>query len=84
MNTTNYSLADYKNDLKYHDWYYHFSDDHGVWSNGERNSARLVAIAKNGDDTFKQAYNDEYALHFNTPSFVTKDNPYTPPFKISK
>jgi hypothetical protein len=29
------------NDLKRHDWYYMYSDDHGVWKRGSENASRL-------------------------------------------
>ena len=29
-------LRDYDLRLVRHDWYYHFSDDHGIWSAGDR------------------------------------------------
>lgn len=32
--------------LKAHDWYYAFSDDHSVWTRGERERNTLRGIAK--------------------------------------
>ena len=41
--TTLYSFYD---TLRYHDWYYEYSDDHRVWTNGRDNLARIRQIAK--------------------------------------
>jgi len=74
------TLDEYKAELDRHDWFYYFSDDHRVWSAGEVASKKMHALAVNGNDDFKRAYNEAYAIRFNTPSFVTKDHPYTHPF----
>ena len=74
------TLDEYKAELARHDWYYYFSDDHRVWSAGEVASKKMVELAKNGNDDFKKAYNEAYALRFNNPSFVYDGHPYTPPF----
>lgn len=74
------TIEEYKTQLEQHDWFYHFSDDHGVWVNGERESARIFSIAQNGNDDFKKAYNEAYAIRFNTPSFVYDNHLYIPPF----
>jgi hypothetical protein len=50
------TLEEYKKELQQHDWYYEFSDDHGVWQRGERASARLSRIAREGNEEFKKAY----------------------------
>jgi hypothetical protein len=76
------NLNEFTNLLKNHDWYYHFSDDHGVWSRGEREVARINAILKESTDEMKQVYNLYHARHFNTPSFVTEKNPYTKPYPL--
>jgi hypothetical protein len=74
------TIEEYKTQLEQHDWFYHFSDDHGVWVNGERESARIFLIAENGNADFKRAYNEAYALRFNTPSFFYDRHLYIPPF----
>ena len=76
------TIEEYKTQLERHDWFYYFSDDHGVWVSGERESKRIFSIAKEGNDAFKKAYNEAYAIRFNTPSFVTEKNPYVPPFSF--
>ena len=77
------TLEQYKKELAHHDWYYYFSDDHGVWQRGESESSRIFGLAKDGNDDFKRAYNDSHKRHFDTPSFVTPDRPYTLPFKVN-
>lgn len=73
-------LEEYKTALQHHDWFYQFSDDHGVWQRGERESATLSHIAKEGGDDFKRAYNNAFALRYNNPSFVSEKNPFSPAF----
>ena len=50
-------LAEYYKSLKNHDWYYNYSDDHGVWSKGSREYARLQAIAQE-NPTLLRMYRD--------------------------
>jgi len=42
------STADYLDELRRHDWYYNYSDDHSVWTKGRNNAHRLQAIAAEG------------------------------------
>lgn len=74
------TLEQYKTELQHHDWFSQFSDDHGVWQRGERESARLSRIAEEGTDDFKRAYNYAFALRYNNSSFVSEKNPFSPPF----
>lgn len=37
-------MAEYRQLLTSHDWYYHYSDDHSVYKAGERENQRLVAL----------------------------------------
>jgi hypothetical protein len=39
------SPEQYLKELKSHDWYYNYSDDHSVWTKGRNNAHRLQAIA---------------------------------------
>lgn len=75
-------IEDFKKMLDSHDWYYYFSDDHGVWQRGEREVAQIKYVLKNGTDEMKKMYNKYHASYFNTPSFVTENNPYTAPYKV--
>ena len=36
--------------LSGHDWYYDYSDDHGVWQRGKDASERLRRISENGQE----------------------------------
>lgn len=38
--------AVYFSQLEKHDWYYNYSDDHRVWTNGSAQAKRLQAIAQ--------------------------------------
>lgn len=79
------TITEYRIALANHDWYYYFSDDHGVWSRGDATSKDLFNIAKSGGAEFQAAYNEQHAKHFNTESFYPKsgNNKYTPPFEVS-
>jgi hypothetical protein len=41
--------------LEKHDWYYHYSDDHRVWSKGEEVS-KLIAHIRRLDPVFEEMY----------------------------
>jgi hypothetical protein len=77
------SLEEYIKQLNSHDWFYYFSDDHGVWQRGEGEHHRLLHIAQSGSNEFKKAYNDACAKRFNNPSFVPAGKTYVPPFKLA-
>ena len=38
-------VAEYFKCLENHDWYYSYSDDHGVWTKGQEESSRINSIA---------------------------------------
>lgn len=78
------TLAEYKEALARHDWFYYFSDDHRVWSGGEVASKNILSIATNGNDDFKRAYNEAVEKNFNNESFYPKngDRKWEPPFKL--
>lgn len=62
--------------LKRHDWFYYMSDDHGVYTRGDVESARVFDIAKNGSDELKRAYNLQYAKQFREPDFTNVKVPF--------
>jgi hypothetical protein len=39
-------LADLAQALKHHDWYYEYSDDHGVWSRGNSRGQAIQSEIK--------------------------------------
>tara|TARA_R110000868_G_scaffold203167_1_gene450988 strand:+ start:401 stop:637 length:237 start_codon:yes stop_codon:yes gene_type:complete len=76
-------LQDFKKLLDNHDWFYNFSDDHGIWVRGERQVAEIHhVLLQNNNIEMKKLYNEYYARYFNTPSFVTAERPYTPPYSV--
>jgi hypothetical protein len=75
-------IEDFKKLLANHDWYYHFSDDHGVWQRGEREVAEIKFALKDASDEMKKMYNEYHARYFNTPSFVSEKYPYKAPYNI--
>jgi hypothetical protein len=68
------NLATLYSALERHDWYYHQSDDHGVYLQGEANGKALKAMAAlipGGDELFKA-----YAAHvFSGPPWHTDKQP---------
>lgn len=79
----NIPLEEYKKALANHDWFYSFSDDHSVWSRGERERSRLISIAEGNGNDFKQAYNDEVKRNFFNEGFYKHGEEFRPPFKLS-
>lgn len=43
------TLTDYETELKYHDWFYDWSDDQNVWRRGFENEQRLRREAETSD-----------------------------------
>lgn len=58
------TLAEYKQALSFHDWYYHWSDDSNVYHAGAREQNRLYFIAEQLGDDYKRAFNEAYASRF--------------------
>lgn len=48
-------LEEYIKALMHHDWFYDYSDDHGVWRKGKENQDKLFALSHSGE-AFKMAY----------------------------
>ena len=46
-------LKSYIEDLKHHDWYYNFSDDHQAWMLGSATKSKLLEAAKSIDPKFQ-------------------------------
>ena len=57
------SLSEYWNQLNGHDWFYDYSDDHGVWKRGSENESRLRRWA-NQDEAYKELYDGFREHHF--------------------
>ena len=45
-NMTDDELQWYYNRLKRHDWYYDYSDDHRVWTEGNREESLLMSMSR--------------------------------------
>lgn len=58
-------LTEFTNDLKSHDWFYDYSDDHSVWNRGRNERKQLQNVANTLVNT-KQASADEVAKLWNT------------------
>ena len=58
-------LTEFENDLKYHDWFYDYSDDHSVWTRGREQRKDLQNTANTLVRT-KQATAEEVADLWNT------------------
>jgi hypothetical protein len=44
------TLKEYYNELRRHDWYYEYSDDHGVWRRGCDNHNKLRSMSDESQD----------------------------------
>lgn len=55
-------LAEYWDNLNRHDWYYQFSDDHGVWCAGESDAGRLAALAMLSNE--HKAMHEQFTKHY--------------------
>lgn len=53
------NLETYKQELNRHDWLFYMSDDHRVYTAGNRDRDRLVKLAMS-DEALKAAYNEKY------------------------
>lgn len=49
------TIEEYFDMLGRHDWFYEYSDDHGVWQNGQATKVKLQSLAKT---------NDQFAIMF--------------------
>ena len=60
------SPADYLDELRRHDWYYEYSDDHRAWTKGRDNGRRLQAICQE-DPLLSRMYSDYNKWIFMSP-----------------
>jgi hypothetical protein len=56
------SLSDYDTRLRSHDWYYQYSDNHGVWRRGDGERTALVNRSKDSPE-HKELY-DAWVTYF--------------------
>lgn len=57
------TLSEFYTKLAYHDWYYQYSDDHGVWRRGQDAYDRLVDLSKQSPE-HKKLFEDYAAYVF--------------------
>ena len=55
-------IKEFYNELENHDWFYHFSDDHGAWCAGVANENRLRKIAEESPEHKKLFY--DFGKHY--------------------
>ena len=51
------NIREYFKELRYHDWYYNYSDDHRVWKAGSANYD-LIRDKSKENLTYKRMYNE--------------------------
>ena len=51
------NIREYFKQLRYHDWYYNYSDDHRVWKAGSANYDLIRGKSKE-NVTYKRMYNE--------------------------
>ena len=64
------SIEEFFMKLRRHDWFYEYSDDHGVWQRGQAARYELRQLAKE-NDTFALMY-DDYINYINA---IVKEGP---------
>ena len=64
------TIEEYYDALACHDWYYNYSDDHGVWQKGLAESRRLQAVCQE-NDVFTDMYTD-FVNWTNNPREIRK------------
>lgn len=68
------TLQEFYDELNSHDWYYMYSDDHRVWSAGERDRKRLQELSKQIEGGQK-LYEEFFEHHFSGEIFGTTEAP---------
>lgn len=63
------------NELSGHDWYYTFSDDHGVYSKGYQDRLRLEKIAAEEDETLRRMLKDFVSYKYSGKPWDTPQEP---------
>ena len=67
------NIQEYYDLLDRHDWYYDFSDDHGVWNAGRINADKLASLATSQEK--KQLLNDFHSHKFSGKPWGTEEKP---------
>jgi len=68
------NLPEFYDQLDRHDWYYEWSDDHGVWERGSSDANRLAQIAKESP-VHQKLHNDFTEHKFSGESWGTEKAP---------
>lgn len=69
------SISEYYEALKAHDWFFEWSDDHGVYTRGREENKRLEAIAKEKGGGYQALWDGFIAHHFSGPAFNSDPKP---------
>ena len=65
------TLNEFFDKLRFHDWYYEYSDDHDAWRKGRANLGVLLQIAKESPEHTKLfSEYEQYVLHNGTKPIV--------------
>lgn len=73
------SLDEFYDMLRFHDWYYEFSDDHQVWKKGKQARAVLKSAAEAGGPAYQKLY-EGFAEHmFSGEPWGTERKPQPSP-----
>lgn len=68
------TVGEYYDQLERHDWYYEWSDDHGVWERGSADASRLKQISEESPE--HKALWDGFNKHkFSGESWGTEKQP---------
>lgn len=70
----NITLVEYYDALERFDWYFDFSDDHRVWSAGNKRKAELISMSKKGAE-YKALWDGFKEFHFSGEPWNTEKAP---------
>ena len=68
------SLREYWDMLNRHDWYYQFSDDHRMWSDGNKNDSQIKLLSDISDG-HKKLYEGFCKHYFSGEAFGKSESP---------
>lgn len=78
MNSNKVTLSKYYDMLSGHDWYYDYSDDHGVWQRGRDASEHLRRIAESNGQEYKDLRLSFRAYYLTAPTHEKHPYPEKP------
>jgi hypothetical protein len=70
-----YTLQEYWDMLDKHDWYFMFSDDRHVYEKGWQAENRLLKLAEDGGEEYRELFNGFQKHYFSGEPWVNEKQP---------